>query len=171
MGFFDKLRGKTAGETPAPATEAKTVYAPFSGNVIPLEEMPDPVFSAGVLGPGCGIEPLEETVYAPFNGTVTQVADSKHAIGLESEDGIELLIHVGVDTVDMNGKGFHAFVKVGQKVHMGDKLLAFSASEIKAAGHPTTTAVLVTNADDAGTPELLSQGRMEQSAPVMKIKT
>ena len=79
-------------------------------------DIPDETFAQGILGPGCGIEPTGKTVYAPFDGTVEQVASTLHAVGLTSEDGIEILIHVGMDTVEMQGKGFKALVKVGDKV-------------------------------------------------------
>lgn len=164
MGFFDKLKGKGA-----PALDPMTVYAPLSGTAIPLEQVPDPVFSQGVLGPGCGIEPENGMVYAPFHGTVTQLADTRHAIGITSTDGIEVLIHVGIDTVDMNGKGFSAKVSEGKSVRKGDLLLEFSLSEIRAAGHPATTVILVTNADEVGTPRLTASGKAESGSPLMKI--
>lgn len=147
MGFFDKLFGKTPAFKPV-ETQPGILYAPITGRYIPLEEIPDVVFSQGILGPGCGIEPEEELVVAPVDGTVIQIADTKHAVGLESEDGMEFLIHVGLDTVDMNGDGFVPKVKVGDKVRCGQPLLAFSAAKIRAAGHPITTAFLLVNADD-----------------------
>jgi len=87
-------------------------------------------------------------VYAPFDGTVEQVASTLHAVGLTSEDGIEILIHVGMDTVEMQGKGFKALVKVGDKVKAGTPLLKVDLDAIRAAGHPTATAIIVTNGDD-----------------------
>lgn len=98
----------------------------------PVNEISDPVFSQGVLGPSFGIEPEGKTVCAPFAGTVTQAADTKHAVGLRSADGMELLIHVGMDTVDMNGKGFCCYVKEGAKVSRGQKLMSFTIADIKA---------------------------------------
>lgn len=101
-----------------------------------------------MLGQGCGIKPDSETVAAPFRGTITQVADTKHAVGVLSDDGVEVLIHVGIDTVSMNGSGFTAHVKVGDKVKCGQKLLTFSRKAIAEAGFPDTTAIIVTNTDD-----------------------
>ncbi len=148
MGFLNKVFGGKQETAPAIETEKNVVYAPLEGTVIALSEINDGVFSEGVLGQGCGIQPDSETVTAPFHGTITQVADTKHAIGLLSEDGVEVLIHVGLDTVSMNGKGFTVHVKMGERVQCGQKLLTFSKKDIAEAGFSDTTAVLVTNTDD-----------------------
>ena len=126
---------------------AGAVLQPTKGKVIAREEIPDETFAAGILGDGVGIEPEEGVVVAPFDGEITSVAESKHAIGLES-NGMEVLIHVGVDTVAMNGDGFSPAVKEGDKVKAGQKLLTFDRAKIKAAGHPDTVVVLLTNSDD-----------------------
>ena len=125
-----------------------TVYAPVSGNVVPSEQIPDETFAAGILGRGVGIEPSEGVVVAPFDGEISSVTETHHAVGVTSPDGMELLIHVGVDTVDMKGDGFQCFVKAGQKVKAGEKLITFDREKIAAAGHPDMVAVLLTNADD-----------------------
>ena len=132
-----------------PATGAEGVTAPLSGRVIPMEEIPDQVFSQGILGEGVGIEPTGNVVVAPADATVCSVIeDSRHAVGLTLDNGAELLIHVGIDTVSMNGDGFQLHVKEGDRVHLGDKLITFDPEKIKAAGHPTTTAFLVTDPGD-----------------------
>ncbi len=125
-----------------------TVLAPVSGKAIPSEEIPDETFAAGVLGRGVGIEPSEGVIVAPFDGEISTVADTKHAVGLSSPDGMEVLIHVGVDTVAMNGGGFTALVEEGQKVKAGQKLLTFDRAKIAAAKHPDVVVLLVTNSDD-----------------------
>lgn len=124
------------------------VYAPVSGNVVPSEQIPDETFAAGILGRGVGIEPSEGVIVAPFDGEISSVTDTHHAVGVTSPDGMELLIHVGVDTVDMKGDGFQCLVKTGQKVKAGETLLTFDRAKIAAAGHPDMVAVLLTNADD-----------------------
>lgn len=171
MSLFGKLlgnsQGKTAAQTPA---LPNTVYTPLSGEVIPIEQIGDGVFSDGILGPGIGMEPAEDKVYAPFDGTVTQVSDTKHAVGVTSNDGIELLIHIGMDTVEMSGNGFSAKVKIGQKVSLGDELLTFDSAAIRAAGHPTVSAIVVTNADRFGGVEILSYGRMSHETPVIQVR-
>ena len=132
-----------------PAAGAEGVTAPLSGRVIPMEEIPDQVFSQGILGEGVGIEPTGNVVVAPADATVCSVIeDSRHAVGLSLDNGAELLIHVGIDTVSMNGDGFQLHVKEGDRVRLGDKLITFDPEKIKAAGHPTTTAFLVTDPGD-----------------------
>ena len=136
----------TKEEEPAPMNG---VTAPLSGRIIPMEEIPDQVFSQGVLGEGVGIEPTGNVVVAPADATVCSVIeDSRHAVGLTLDNGAELLIHVGIDTVSMNGDGFQLHVKEGDRVRLGDKLITFDPEKIKAAGHPTTTAFLVTDPGD-----------------------
>ncbi len=133
MGFFDKLFGNKAEEekTAKFFGQSKTVLAPIRGKVLAQADIPDETFAQGILGPGCGIEPTGKTVYAPFDGTVNQVASTLHAVGLTSEDGIEILVHVGMDTVEMNGKGFKALVKEGDKVKAGTR-----AAEGGSGRHP-----------------------------------
>lgn len=144
---------KSDGSVQAAAPELK---APLSGKVIPLSEIPDEVFSQGILGDGLGIEPSGNVVLAPAEATICSVIeDSKHACGLHLDNGMEVLIHVGVDTVSMNGDGFQLHVKVGDRVHVGDKLITFDPDKIRKAGHPTTTAFLITDPVDC-TPEFLT---------------
>ena len=124
-----------------------TVLQPVKGNVIAREDIPDGTFASGVLGDGVGIEPTDEVVVAPFDGTVSSVAESRHAVGLEA-GGMELLIHVGVDTVNMNGDGFTCLVAEDEAVKAGQPLIRFSREKIKAAGYSDTVAVLLTNSED-----------------------
>lgn len=124
------------------------VYAPIEGNVIPRESIPDETFASGVLGDGVGIEPEIGEVTAPFDGEISSVTDTRHAIGISGPGGMEVLIHVGVDTVKMNGDGFTLLVGEGEKVKAGQKLMEFDIAKIKAAGYSTTSAVLLTNSDD-----------------------
>ncbi len=126
---------------------AGQVLQPVEGKVIDRESIPDDTFASGVLGDGVGIEPAAELVVAPFDGVVSSVADSRHAVGLES-GGMELLIHVGVDTVNMQGDGFNCLVGEGDEVKAGQPLIRFDREKIKAAGYSDTVAVLLTNSDD-----------------------
>ena len=126
---------------------AGTILQPVKGTVIAREDIPDETFASGVLGDGVGIQPSDDLVVAPFDGTITSVAESKHAVGIES-NGMEMLIHVGVDTVKMNGEGFTCLVKEDEAVKAGQPLIRFSRAKIKAAGFSDTVAVLLTNSDD-----------------------
>ena len=126
---------------------AGTVLQPVEGTVIPREEIPDETFAEGILGDGVGIEPADELVVAPFDGTISSVAESQHAVGIEA-NGMEMLIHVGVDTVNMHGDGFTCLVKEGDEVKAGQPLIRFDREKIKAAGYSDTVAVLLTNSDD-----------------------
>ena len=134
----------TAVEAPA-ASSPVVLKAICDGCTLPLSEVPDDVFSKGIMGEGLAFEPTGDTIYAPADAKVSVVMeDSRHACGLQLADGTELLIHIGVDTVDMKGDGFTLFVHEGDMVKAGDKLITFSPDKIAAAGHPKTTAVIVT---------------------------
>lgn len=133
-----------AEQQPAQAGSS-AVKSPITGRIIPLDQIPDQVFSQGVLGEGVGIEPTGTEVLAPGDGTVCSVMeDSKHACGIQLDNGVEVLIHVGMDTVEMAGDGFQLHVQEGDRVRLGDKLITFDPEKIRKAGHPVTTAFVVT---------------------------
>lgn len=125
--------------------EILEITCPVKGKVIPLSEVPDATFASGVLGDGVGVKPAEGKVYAPFDCTVVTVFDTKHALGLETEDGLELLVHIGLETVSLRGEPFTAHVTAGQRVRRGDLLLEFDMEKIKAAGLVTVSPIIVTN--------------------------
>ena len=124
------------------------IVAPSKGALVKQEDIPDETFASGVLGAGLGITPEIGVVVAPCDGTISTVAESKHAIGISTESGLELLIHVGVDTVKMNGDGFKPAVAEGDTVKKGDLLLNFDIDKIKKAGYADTVVFLLTNSDD-----------------------
>ena len=133
-----------AEQQPAQAGSG-AVKSPITGRIIPLDQIPDQVFSQGILGEGVGIEPTGTEVVAPGDGTVCSVMeDSKHACGIQLDNGVEVLIHVGMDTVEMAGDGFQLHVQEGDRVRLGDKLITFDPEKIRKAGHPVTTAFVVT---------------------------
>lgn len=142
MGLFSKLFGKTAEINP------NHIYAPMAGQAVAITEVPDPTFSEGLMGNGIAIQPTDGKVCAPFNGTVDTMFDTGHAVSLISDSGIELLIHVGLETVGLNGAPFKIKVKSGDKVKKGQILMEADLEAIKAAGLPTITPVLVCNTDD-----------------------
>jgi len=135
-------------QKPVITCEAGIVLAPVKGTLVAQEQIPDDTFAQGVLGKGVGIAPETELVLSPVDGSVSSLAESKHAVGITSASGMEILIHVGVDTVAMNGEGFEPLVKEGDTVKIGQPVLRFSKEKIKAAGHPDTVVVLLTNSDD-----------------------
>ncbi len=122
--------------------------SPLSGTVVALANVPDEVFASGAMGNGIAIDPSEGLVCAPTNAEVTLVFPTGHAIGLRTENGAELLIHIGMDTVSLEGKGFETFVQVGDQVTAGQKLVRFDRDVIEAAGLPVITPIIVTNSAD-----------------------
>ena len=118
-------------------------------------------FAAGILGDGIGIEPDAGEVVAPFDGEISTIAETRHAVGITGPGEMEVLIHVGIDTVNMKGDGFELFVSAGEKVKAGQKLMTFDIEKIKAAGYSTTTAVLLTNSDDYPDFKIVKTGRTD----------
>ena len=152
---------KPAQAAPAPVEEAPAVSAghkpdvsvveiasPVTGSVVALKDVPDQVFSAGTLGDGVAVEPSVGQVVAPADCEITATMDTKHAVGFTTDTGVEMLVHVGLNTVELNGKHFECKVKEGDKCKAGDVLLTFDMEGIKAAGYPLVTPVIVTNSDD-----------------------
>ncbi|MEK5037757.1 PTS sugar transporter subunit IIA [Sporosarcina sp. FSL K6-3457] len=139
--MFGKLFGKKV------QSKEQVVMAPLSGTLRQLEEVPDPVFAGKMVGEGIAIEPSEGIVVAPFDGEIVQLFPTKHAIGLRNASGLEVLIHIGLDTVSLQGEGFEAFVKQGDQVKMGDKLITFDMAIINDKASSTITPVVLTNGD------------------------
>ena len=135
----------TAGETLGNARH--NLKSPLSGKVLPLTEVPDKVFSSGAMGKGIAIDPVKGELIAPADGEITTVFPTGHAIGLTTKDGAEILIHIGMDTVELEGKGVEVFVKQGDQVRAGDLLVRFDIEAIKAAGYSVITPIVVTNTD------------------------
>lgn len=162
-------------DAPAPTrAPAQIAFPDVLGSVaqgvfVPMEEIPDPTFSQGVLGICCGVDPETGKVYSPMDGRISTLADTLHAIGIEA-DGVELLIHVGIDTVAMKGDGFKSHVEEGQTVKKGDLLLTMDLEKIKAAGHPATIMVAVTNSDDLTSVEAVASGQLKPGDQLMCLK-
>ena len=133
---------------PTALVNTAQLVSPLDGQVKPLSQATDPVFSSGVMGQGVVIEPSQGELVSPVNGTVTVLFPTKHAVGIVSEEGVELLMHIGMDTVSLDGKGFEAHVAQGDKVVVGQQLISFDTNVIKEAGLITETPVIITNQDD-----------------------
>lgn len=150
--YKPEIKEEESVSVPAPAEEEKRplvetieLSSPLTGAVIPLTQVEDAVFSGGILGEGVAIIPTEGKVFAPADGTISAVTDTKHAIGITTDNGVEMLIHVGLDTVQLGGEGFILHCNMGDKVKKGSLLLEFDMEKIKEAGFPLTTPVLVSN--------------------------
>lgn len=140
MGFFKRK----AKEEPV-----KSLKAFVPGKVISITEVNDQVFASKALGEGVAIQPAAQTITAPCDGVISMVAeDSNHAIGMTLNNGAEILLHIGLDTVSLNGEGFHVFVREKDKVKQGDRLMEFDKELIEAKGFETTCILVVTNSDD-----------------------
>lgn len=167
MAILDLFKGKKKEEEVV--TFPAMLGSVSNGKYVPMAEIPDGIFSSGALGFCCGIDPSEGKVYAPISGTIGAIADSLHAVGMEC-NGMELMIHVGIDTVEMNGDGFKVMVKNGQYVKKGDLLLTMDLDKIAAAGHPATIIMAVTNSDSFGEVRPVTTGDVLAGDDVLEVK-
>ena len=145
------------------------IYAPCKGRVVPLAEVPDPVFADKVLGDGFAVIPADGRIYAPADGEVAMVFDTLHAITLTSSSGTEILIHIGLDTVTLKGAPFTAHVAAGDQVKKGDLLMDVDLDKITGAGLNTVTPVLICNTDDYGKISLKKEGEVSLDEAVLSI--
>lgn len=152
-----------------PLVAAVEIASPVSGTVTALKDVPDQVFSTGALGDGVAVEPTAGVVTAPADCTITAVMDSHHAVGFITDSGVELLVHVGLNTVELKGKYFQCPVQVGQTCKAGETLLKFDLEAIKAAGYPTITPVIVTNSDDFVSLQVAAQGTVTQGETLLTL--
>ncbi|MCL2018797.1 MAG: PTS glucose transporter subunit IIA [Oscillospiraceae bacterium] len=138
-----------------------TIASPMNGTVIPLSEINDPVFSQGILGPGIAIKPESGCVLAPCNAVIEQMFETGHAVSLLTDDGLQLLIHVGIDTVKLKGMYYTIVKNSGEKVNKGEVLMEFDAAAISAEGFDTVTPVVVCNPDDFGKLSFAKEGTVK----------
>ena len=177
MGLFDVFKKKAAlAEPEAPATPAPVsaeagagvLCAPVTGRLIAMADVPDPVFSSGALGRGCAIWPETDVVCAPLTGTVA--ATMGHAVGITGEDGVEVLVHVGVDTVEMEGRGFTGYVAQGDHVSAGQPVLGIDRAAIAEAGHPDCVVLVVSNSGDFADVALCAEAaHVDAGAAVVRV--
>ncbi|MEW4370061.1 beta-glucoside-specific PTS transporter subunit IIABC [Paenibacillus kandeliae] len=174
MGFKDPVEETPVEATPAstPNTTAKVnekVLNPVAGHVIPLTEVPDPAFASEAMGKGIAIEPSNGRVVSPFNGTITVAFKKKHALAIVSDHGVEILVHVGIDTVRLEGKPFTLHVQEGDVVKAGQLLLEMDLQQIRDAGCPTVTPIIVTNTFDYADVLPLQQGVVEEQVELLSV--
>ena len=161
--------GTATATATAVATVLATIGSPIAGIVVPLAEVPDPVFSKGIVGLGVGVDPTGDTVYAPAAGKVLVAQATGHAFGLRLDSGVEMLIHVGIDTVNLAGKGFTVKVAAGDRVEAGTPLVTFDRKVIEDAGYSLVTPVLVTNPKKFGSVDQAASGQVEVGSPLIKV--
>ncbi len=167
---FFSTDAQAAPEPASFATRSDTIYAPTSGVLVSIQEINDEVIASGLLGDGYGIIPVGNTIYAPADGRVDTVTVTNHAVGIMTKTGIEVLIHVGIDTVNMEGKGFVRHVEANQEVSAGTPLLSYDPEAIKAAGYEDMVTVVISNPqnfrkiDHVGSSNTMIAGR-----PLVKI--
>ena len=162
--MFGKLKNLFGGDSGIEVT------APVAGKVVALEDVPDPTFAQGILGPGIAIEPAEGRIVAPADGTVDVMFETGHAVSLTTAGGAELLIHVGIDTVQLEGRHYKACCKAGQQVKKGDALIEFDPAAIKAEGYQIVTPILVCN-PDAFTVEPAAGGTVAAGDALLHLET
>lgn len=166
----EKKAAKPAEDTVFSASTDNVICNPVSGKVVAQNEIPDETFASGVLGKGFGVVPSKGVVYAPCDGVISTVAETKHAVGISGAKDMELLIHVGVDTVKMNGQGFKVLVSEEQPVKKGDRLMEFDIAAIKAAGYSDTVVVLLTNSDDYANVQIEKTGDLKAGEEMICVE-
>lgn len=150
---------------------AKTISlkAVEDGRTIPMDEVNDQTFAQELLGPGIAIVPSNGTVVSPIDGTVATVMDTKHAVCIQGEDGLELIVHAGLDTVELNGKYYQTYKEIGDQVKAGDVLLEFDLEEITKAGYDVTTPIVITNLGDYKITKCLTGQQVKAGEEVMQL--
>lgn len=147
-----------------------TLYSHMNGTAVKLEDVEDEVFSQKILGEGAAVEPSEGKLYAPCDGKIDSVFDTKHAVNMVSSEGVEILLHIGIDTVKLGGQYFEAHVSDGQEVKKGDLLISFDMDKIKAAGYKVTTPIIIGNTDDYASVEPAAENSISAGDIILKIK-
>lgn len=150
---------------------AKTISlkAVEDGRTIPMDEVNDQTFAQELLGPGIAIVPSNGTVVSPINGTIATVMDTKHAVCIQGEDGLELIVHAGLDTVELNGKYYQTYKEIGDQVKAGDVLLEFDLAEITKAGYDVTTPIVITNLGDYKITKCLTGQQVKAGEEVIQL--
>lgn len=162
MGFFNFLKGKKNNE------EWIEIYSPLNGRVISLSEVPDEAFAQKAIGDGCAIEPVEGAIYAPVDGEA-EIFRTLHAVSMETSDGIEMIVHFGIDTVKLDGEGFRKVAEDGE-IKKGDKLIEYNLDFIKENAKSTRTPVIIANMDIVETLEVTAFGEIKAEDLLMRVK-
>lgn len=168
MGLFDKLKKMVSDDT----NDANTieVFAPLSGEIVPLEEVPDVVFAEKIVGDGIAIKPSGNKMVAPCDGTIGKIFETNHAFSIESDSGLELFVHFGIDTVELKGEGFTRIAQEGQQVKKGDTVIEFDLALLEAKAKSTLTPVVISNMDEVKELSKLSGAVTLAQDVVLRVK-
>ncbi|WP_143555707.1 PTS sugar transporter subunit IIA [Selenihalanaerobacter shriftii] len=145
------------------------IKSPLTGRIIDLEEVPDQVFANRVVGDGIAIEPTDNILYSPVEGEIKQLFPTMHAVGIETKEGLEVLLHIGINTVELDGEGFSKFVSQGDQIKEGTKLIEFDLDYIEKNATSTVTPILITNLEDSQEIELIADSEVEVSTELFKV--
>jgi len=164
MGLFDFFKKKKNTDE-----DWIEIYSPLNGRVIDLSEVPDEAFAGKMIGDGCGIEPTEGSVCSPATGEI-DIFETNHAVSFETTDGLEMIVHFGIDTVKLNGDGFTRIAEAGTNVKPGDELVKYDLEYIKANAKSVKTPVIINNMDDVETLEVVATGEVKAGDLLMRVK-
>ncbi|QQF77611.1 PTS glucose transporter subunit IIA [Histophilus somni] len=165
MAFFDKLFG---------SKESKSIdveiYAPISGTIVNIEDVPDVVFSEKIVGDGIAIRPTGNKIVAPVDGVIGRIFETNHAFSIESKDGVELFVHFGIDTVELKGEGFTRIVQEGQQVKRGETIIEFDLASLEAKAKSVLTPVVISNMDEINSMDKMSGEVVAGESVVLLLK-
>ncbi len=167
MGLFDIFRNKKQSPREKPPA---VVCAPVSGQVLSMEQVPDEAFASGALGWCCGIVPDNGVIQSPVTGDIMQVADTYHALGVDGDNGVQVVLHVGMDTAELHADGFRCRVRGGQPVEQGQILLEADLEKIRAAGHSDVVVMAILNSDEFQDVELILNGPVAAGEALVRLR-
>ncbi|MDS1348053.1 PTS glucose transporter subunit IIA [Planktothrix agardhii] len=167
MGLFDKL--KTLVSDDSSDTRGIEIFAPLSGEIVPIEDVPDVVFAEKIVGDGIAIKPTGNKMVAPCNGTIGKIFEANHAFSIESDTGIEVFVHFGIDTTELRGEGFTRIAEEGQTVKVGDTILEFDLALLEEKAKSTITPVVISNLDEIKELIKMSGSVTAGETPVLRL--
>ncbi|XKM13649.1 PTS glucose transporter subunit IIA [Orbaceae bacterium ac157xtp] len=166
MGLFDKIKQFVADDD----KNYIEIFAPITGDIVKIEDVPDVVFAEKIVGDGVAIKPRGNKIVAPLSGRVSKIFETNHAIAIESDEGIELFVHFGIDTVELKGEGFTRLIEEGQQVKMGDTIIEFDLPFLESKAKSVLTPIVISNMDSIHELIKLSGSVEEGKTPIMKVK-
>jgi len=167
MGLFDRFKRLVSDDKPK--AQGVVIYAPVSGEIVPIEDVPDVVFAEKIVGDGIAIKPTGNQLVAPCDGVIGKIFDTNHAFSIESHDGIELFIHFGIDTVELKGEGFSRIAAEAQEVKAGDPILEFDLPFLESKAKSTLTPIVVSNMDELKELSKLSGTVEAGKTPILRV--